>query len=87
MDQRCSSVSRGRSEASGGLRAVGIFEGDAGVRGVVLFEFPSMQKARHWSTSSAYQEVKRLRERAAGSDLTLVRGGIVPVAERMPISK
>lgn len=42
-----------------------ILEGDGGVLGVVLFEFPSMEEARRWYTSSAYQDVKKRREGAA----------------------
>jgi uncharacterized protein (DUF1330 family) len=64
-----------------------VLEGDGGVRGVVLFEFPSMEEARHWYTSAAYQEVKKRREGAANFDLILVEGGFVPAAERMPESK
>jgi uncharacterized protein (DUF1330 family) len=44
-----------------------VLEGDHGVRGVVLFEFASMEEARRWYTSAAYQEVKKLREGAAES--------------------
>jgi uncharacterized protein (DUF1330 family) len=64
-----------------------VLEGDGGVRGVVLFEFPSMEEARHWYTSAAYQEVKKRREGAANFDLILVEGGFVAAAERMPESK
>jgi len=64
-----------------------ILEGaGGGVLGVVLFEFPSMDEARRWYTSPAYQEVKKLREGAANFDLILVEGGVVPAAERMPKS-
>jgi uncharacterized protein (DUF1330 family) len=63
-----------------------ILEGDGGVLGVVLFEFPSMEEARRWYTSAAYQEVKKRREGAANFDLILVEGGFVPAAERMPKS-
>ncbi len=60
-----------------------ILEGD-GVLGVVLFEFPSMDEARRWYSSAAYQEVKKLREGAADFDLILVDGGVVSAAaERM----
>ncbi len=60
-----------------------ILESDGGVRGVVLFEFSSMEEARRWYTSSAYQEVKKLRDGAAKFDLILVEGGFVPAAERI----
>ena len=64
-----------------------VLEGDGGVWGVVLFEFPSMEEARHWYTSAAYQEVKKRREGAADFDLILVEGGFVPAAARMPDSR
>lgn len=65
-----------------------VLEGDGDFRGVVLFEFSSMEEARRWYKSAAYQEVKRLREGAAGFDLILVDGGVVSAAaERMPQSK
>ena len=60
-----------------------MLEGD-GVLGVVLFEFSSMEEARRWYTSPAYQEVKRRREGAANFDLILVDGGVVPAAKRLP---
>ena len=63
-----------------------ILEGAGGVLGVVLFEFPSMEEARRWYISPAYQEVKKRREGAADFDLILVDGGIVPAAQRMPKS-
>ena len=65
-----------------------VLEGDAGVRGIVLFEFASMEVARQWYHSDTYQEVKKLREGAADFDLILVDGGIVSAAaDRMPESK
>ncbi|WP_158749879.1 DUF1330 domain-containing protein [Acidobacterium sp. S8] len=63
-----------------------VLEGNGGVLGVVLFEFSSMEEARHWYASPAYQEVKKRREGAANFDLILVEGKIVPAAERMPKS-
>ena len=57
----------------------------AALLGVVLFEFPSLEEARSWYTSSAYQEVKKRREGAAKFDLILVQGGVVPAAQRMPV--
>jgi uncharacterized protein (DUF1330 family) len=62
-----------------------ILEGGGGVLGVVLFEFSSMEDARRWYNSAAYQDVKKLREGAADFDLILVDGGVVSAAaERMP---
>jgi uncharacterized protein (DUF1330 family) len=63
-------------------------EGDGDFRGVILFEFSSMEEARRWYKSAAYQEVKRLREGAADFDHIPVDGGVVSAAaERMPQSK
>jgi uncharacterized protein (DUF1330 family) len=62
-----------------------VLEGDSSVQGVVLFEFSSMEEARRWYSSPAYQEVKKRREGAADFDLVLVEGGVVSAAaERMP---
>jgi uncharacterized protein (DUF1330 family) len=38
-----------------------VLEGGTGVKGIVLFEFPSVEIAKRWYTSSAYQDVKRRR--------------------------
>jgi len=61
-----------------------VLEGDAEVKGVVLFEFPSMETARRWYASAAYQDVKQRRRGAAEFELILVDGGWRPAAERMP---
>jgi uncharacterized protein (DUF1330 family) len=61
-----------------------VLEGDAGAKGVVLFEFPSMDVAKSWYFSDAYQEVKRRRLGAAEFDLLLVDAGWTPAADRMP---
>jgi uncharacterized protein (DUF1330 family) len=64
-----------------------ILEGDGGVQGVVLFEFSSLEEARRWYNSAAYQDVKKLREGAADFDLILMESGVVsPAAQRMPTS-
>ncbi len=60
-----------------------VLEGDQGVQGVVLFEFSSMEEARRWYKSAAYQEVKKRREGAAEFDLILVDGGVVSAEDRM----
>lgn len=54
------------------------------VEGVVLIEFPSMDAAKAWYTSAAYQEVKRYRQGAAEFELIIVDGGRTPPSERMP---
>jgi uncharacterized protein (DUF1330 family) len=61
-----------------------VLEGDADAKGVVLFEFPSMDVAKRWYRSAAYQEVRQRRLGAAEFDLILVDGGWKPAAERMP---
>jgi uncharacterized protein (DUF1330 family) len=59
-------------------------EGETDAKGIVLFEFPSMDVAKRWYNSDAYQEVMRRRVGAAEFELILVDGGWVPAAERMP---
>jgi uncharacterized protein (DUF1330 family) len=61
-----------------------VLEGDANAKGIVLFEFPSMEVAKRWHFSDAYQEVKQRRLGAAEFELILVDGGWKPAAERMP---
>lgn len=61
-----------------------VLEGDANAKGIVLFEFPSMEVAKRWYFSDAYQEVKQRRLGAAEFELILVDGGWKPAAERMP---
>ena len=61
-----------------------VLEGGAVVKGVVLFEFPSMESAKRWYNSPAYQEVRQRRLGAAEFELVLVDGGWRPAPERMP---
>lgn len=61
-----------------------MFEGNADAKGVVLVEFPSMDVAKRWYGSAAYQEVRQRSLGAAEFDLILVDGGWKPTAERMP---
>jgi uncharacterized protein (DUF1330 family) len=61
-----------------------VLEGDDDAKGVVLFEFSSMEAAKRWYFSEAYQEVKQRRLGAAEFELILVDGGWRPAAERMP---
>ena len=61
-----------------------VLEGDSDAKGIVLFEFPSVEAAKRWYFSDAYQEVKRRRLGAAEFELILVDGGLTPAAERMP---
>jgi uncharacterized protein (DUF1330 family) len=61
-----------------------VLEGGTAVKGIVLFEFPSMEIAKSWYRSPAYQDVKRRREGAAEFELIVVDGGWKPASERMP---
>ena len=61
-----------------------VLEGDATAKGVVLLEFPSMEVAKRWYFSDAYQEVRQRRLGAAEFELILVDGALTPAAERMP---
>ncbi len=61
-----------------------VLEGDADSKGIVLMQFPSMEVARRWYFSDAYQDVKQRRVGAAEFELILVDGGLMPAAERMP---
>lgn len=61
-----------------------VLEGQSDAKGVVLFEFSSMDAAKRWYFSAAYQEVKQRRLGAAEFELILVDGGWKPAAERMP---
>ena len=49
------------------------------VEGVVMIEFPSMEKATRWYESPAYQEVRKYRIGAAQFEIVLVDGGLVEV--------
>ena len=42
--------------------------------GVVILSFPTMEEARAWYHSPAYQEAKRHRDKAATSRVVLVQG-------------
>ena len=53
-------------------------------KGIVLFEFPSMEVARRWYSGEAYQQVRHRRLGAADFELILVDGGWTPAAGRMP---
>jgi uncharacterized protein (DUF1330 family) len=61
-----------------------VLEGQSDAKGVVLFEFPSMDAAKRWYFSATYQEVKQRRLGAAEFELILVDAGSKPAAERMP---
>jgi uncharacterized protein (DUF1330 family) len=61
-----------------------VLEGDATAKGIVLFEFPSMEAAKRWYFSDAYQEVQQRRRGAAEFELILVDGELTPAVERLP---
>jgi uncharacterized protein (DUF1330 family) len=61
-----------------------VLEGDADAKGIVVVQFPSMEVARSWYFSDAYQQVKQRRVGAAEFELILVDGALKPAAQRMP---
>jgi uncharacterized protein (DUF1330 family) len=61
-----------------------VLEGDADAKGIVLLQFPSIEDAKRWYHSDAYQEVRRRRLGAAEFELVLVDGELTPAGERMP---
>ncbi len=61
-----------------------VLEATGPVEGVVLFEFPSVEAARNWYSSPAYQDVKRLREGAGEFDVMVVEGGWMVPNGRLP---
>ena len=61
-----------------------VLEGNAEAKGIVLLAFPSMEVAKRWYFSDAYQQVRRRRLGAAEFELILVDGALTPAAERMP---
>ena len=44
------------------------------VKGLVVIEFESMEKAREWYNSPEYSAIKRLRHNSAESSLVMVDG-------------
>lgn len=62
----------GRYLARGG--AVETLEGDWKPSRLVILEFPSMERARAWWSSTAYSEAKELRYAAARSRMLLLEG-------------
>jgi uncharacterized protein (DUF1330 family) len=61
-----------------------LLEGKGPVEGVVIVQFPSLDVAKRWYESPAYQAVKRHRDGAADFEIVFVEGGIVPSEKRMP---
>jgi uncharacterized protein (DUF1330 family) len=61
-----------------------LVEGKGPVEGVVIVRFPSLDVAKRWYESAAYQAVKRHRDGAADFELVFVEGEIVPPEKRMP---
>lgn len=64
-------------------REFDLLEGDDTVGAIVLIEFETIEEARSWYRSDAYQVVKQLRQKAGRYTGLLVDGGIMPAAERM----
>lgn len=57
-----------------GSNAVDVIEGERNVRRIVLLEFDSLQRARDFYYSSAYQDVIGLRFRSAATELYMFEG-------------
>ncbi len=51
-----------------------VLEGAWNPKRLVIIEFPTVEKAKEWWHSSAYQHAKTIRERAANTDLIIVDG-------------
>ena len=66
----------GRFLARGGLTDT--LEGAWSPKRLVIIEFPSVAQARAWADSPEYAPAKRLRHRAAISNLIVVEG-VVPM--------
>lgn len=62
----------GRFLARGGRTET--LEGDWSPRRLVIIEFPSVEQAKAWSDSPEYAPAKRLRQRAAKSNLLVIEG-------------
>ena len=62
----------GRFVARGG--ASERLEGSMSARRVVIIEFPSMDAARNWYNSPAYQEAKAIRTPVSDADFVIVEG-------------
>ena len=54
--------------------AVQKLEGDREPKRVVVLEFPSVERARAWWSSSDYAPAKAIRQAAARSEMILVEG-------------
>ena len=69
----------GRYVVRGGK--VQTLEGDAPKGYIVVIGFESMEKARQWYDSPAYEAIKPIRQNATKSRLLLVEGVAEPVGE------
>jgi uncharacterized protein (DUF1330 family) len=61
-----------------------ILEGQGPVQGVTVYEFPTMDAARNWHSSTAYRELRQHRKKGAKYLVILAEGGVPPVEQRMP---
>jgi uncharacterized protein (DUF1330 family) len=60
-----------------------VLEGGDAIEGVVIAEFPSMERAREWYDSPAYAAIRHHRMQGADYLGVLVEGGMAPAEERM----
>ena len=51
-----------------------VLEGAWNAKRLVIIEFPTVEKAKAWWHSAAYQHAKAIREKAADTDLVIVDG-------------
>jgi uncharacterized protein (DUF1330 family) len=54
------------------------------VEGVVVVEFPSVERAREWYDSDAYKAIRHLRIESARYIGVLAEGRTHPIDQRMP---
>ena len=66
----------GKFLARGG--AFGVLEGDWLPKRLVILEFPDRGQAEAWANSAEYAAAKKIRQRAARSNIVVVEGAAPP---------
>jgi uncharacterized protein (DUF1330 family) len=64
-----------------------VLEGDWSPRRVVVVEFPSLQQARAWYSSAAYQSARKLRLASADTRMLLFEGRAQGVEDTQSVPK
>ena len=54
--------------------SVEVMEGSWGPKRVVIIEFPSLSHAKRWWDSDEYNQAKKLRHRAASTNVVFIEG-------------